>query len=102
MSIAREIQLRLKSGNAVPVHSCRITLAEFMELCREVREDEARRPRMPTVGEPRAQATNSDPALRTGLVARLYDSAQLSVLPPWCRKLLEQAADELSQKDASP
>lgn len=99
MSIAREIQLRLKSGNAIPVDSCRITLKEFTELCREIREGVAERPQMPTV---RANPANDHSVVlpqRTGLVAQLYDSAQLSTLPGWCRKLLERAAEEISARE---
>ena len=35
---------------------------------------------------------NHEPT-RTGLAAQLYDSAQLSTLPGWCRDLLRKAAD---------
>ncbi len=56
MSISREIQLRLKSGNSVPVSSCRITKEEFMALCREVREDALRGPSMPVVVDKKSEA----------------------------------------------
>jgi hypothetical protein len=41
-------------------------------------------------------------APRTGLVAQLYDSTQLSTLPKWCRDLMEKAADALTTPQASP
>lgn len=99
MSIAREIQLRLKYGNAIPVDSCRITREEFMNLCREIREDEATRARMPSVGAPPKPMAPAHEEKRAELAAQLYDSAQLSTLPGWCRKLLERAADELTKNE---
>ena len=39
---------------------------------------------------------NREPT-RTGLAAQLYDSAQLSTLPEWCRDLLRKAADNESE-----
>ena len=32
-----------------------------------------------------------------GLVSRLYDSAQLSTLPEWCRDMMRDAGDQIVQ-----